>query len=91
MLAYVAGKERDEIFAVSLLRFLPASRDQRVQPRLLAGQPAYFDAYLLLAEIYEQQGKREDAEKVYNRALTVERVPEAFRNHIRTKLEEFKN
>ena len=57
---------------------------------IIAGQPAYFDAYLLLAGIYEKQGKKDQAEKVYNKALTVERAPEAFRSHIRAKLEELK-
>jgi len=57
---------------------------------LIAGQPAYLDAYLLLAGIYEKQGKKDQAEKVYNKALTVERAPEAFRSHIRAKLEELK-
>jgi len=57
---------------------------------LIARQPAYLDAYLLLAGIYEKQGKKEDAEKVYNKALAIESAPEGFRKHVRTKLEELK-
>jgi len=57
---------------------------------LIARQPAYLDAYLLLAGIYEKQGKKDDAERVYNKALAVERAPEAFSSHVRTKLEELK-
>ncbi|MFH0904321.1 MAG: tetratricopeptide repeat protein [Methanobacteriota archaeon] len=57
---------------------------------LIIKQPACLDAYLLLAGIYEKEGKKEDAEKVYNKALTVERAPESFRNHVKTKLEELK-
>jgi Tfp pilus assembly protein PilF len=57
---------------------------------LITRQPAYLDAYFLLAGIYESQGGKEDAEKLYNKALTVERAPESFRNHVKTKLEELK-
>ena len=57
---------------------------------LIARQPSHLDAYLLLAEIYEKSGKKEDAEKVYNKALGLEGAPENFRNHVRTKLEELK-
>jgi tetratricopeptide (TPR) repeat protein len=57
---------------------------------LINRQTAYLDAYLLLAGIYEKQGKKEEAEKVYNKALAIERASEGFRNHVRTKLEELK-
>jgi tetratricopeptide (TPR) repeat protein len=57
---------------------------------LIARQPVHFDAYLLLAGIYEKSGKKEDAEKVYNKALALEGAPENFRNHVRTKLEALK-
>ena len=57
---------------------------------VLAGQPSYFEAYLLLAGIYEEQGKKEEAEKVYNKALAIERAPEGFRNLVRMKLEDLK-
>jgi Tfp pilus assembly protein PilF len=58
---------------------------------LIIKQPAYLDAYLLLAGIYDKEGKKENAEKVYNRALAVEGTPEPFRNHIRAKLNGLKN
>jgi tetratricopeptide (TPR) repeat protein len=58
---------------------------------LIARQPSYLDAYLLLAGIYEKAGKKEDAEKVYNKALALEGAPEGFRNHIRAKLEALKD
>ena len=57
---------------------------------LIARQPAHFDAYLLLAGIYEKSGKKEDAEKVYNKALALEGAPENFRNLLRAKLQALK-
>jgi tetratricopeptide (TPR) repeat protein len=58
---------------------------------LIIKQPGYFDAYLLLGEIYEKEGKKGDAGKIYNSALALERAPESFRNHIRGKLESLRN
>jgi tetratricopeptide (TPR) repeat protein len=63
----------------------------RTLDALITRHPAYLDAYLLLAEIYEKEGKKEDVERVYNKALAVEGAPESFRDHIRTKLGELKN
>ena len=57
---------------------------------LIARQPAHFDAYLLLAGIYEKSGKKENAEKVYNKALALEGAPENFRNLLRAKLQALK-
>ena len=54
---------------------------------LITRQPAYLDAYLLLAGIYEKEGKNEDVERVYNKALAVEGAPESFKDHVREKLE----
>jgi predicted Zn-dependent protease len=62
----------------------------RTLDALISRQPAYLDAYLLLAGIYEKSGKKEDAERVYNKALGLEGAPEGFRNHVRTKLEALK-
>ena len=58
---------------------------------LITKQSGYFDAYLLLGRIYEKEGKKRDAEKIYNAALALERVPESFRKHIRGILESLKN
>jgi tetratricopeptide (TPR) repeat protein len=57
---------------------------------LIARQPAHLDAYLLLAGIYEKSGKKDDAEKVYNKALALEGAPENFRNLLRAKLQALK-
>jgi tetratricopeptide (TPR) repeat protein len=57
---------------------------------LIIGQPSYPDAYLLLAEIYQREGKKEDAEEVYRKALAIEGAPEPFKNHIKAKLDALK-
>lgn len=49
---------------------------------LLTGHPAYGDAYLLLGEIYEKEGKAGEAVALYERALTVKELPEAARREI---------
>jgi len=54
---------------------------------LITRQPAYLDAYFLLADIHEKEGKNEDVERVYNKALAVEGAPESFKDHVREKLE----
>ena len=58
---------------------------------LIAGQPAYLDAYLLLAEVYEEGGRNEEAQKTYGKALAVEDAPESFRVRVKTKIEALKN
>ena len=57
---------------------------------LLAEQPAYLDAYLLLAGIFEKQGKKTEAKKVYNRALSLENTPDEFNYFVRKKMEAVK-
>jgi tetratricopeptide (TPR) repeat protein len=63
----------------------------RTLDALITGQPAYLDAYLLLAEIYGKEGKAEEAKKVFNKALAIEGAPEPFKNHVREKLSALKN
>ena len=58
---------------------------------LITKQPGYYDAYLLLGEIYEKEGKGVDAERIYNRALALEQAPEGFRRHIKAKRESLRN
>jgi Tfp pilus assembly protein PilF len=41
---------------------------------LIRKQPAYVDAYLMLGEIYEKQGRPEDAHSVYQEALSQEGI-----------------
>ena len=54
---------------------------------LLARSPAYPDAYLLLADIYEQQGRKEEAVKVYNRAVAAPGIPDRARKFFKERLD----
>ena len=49
--------------------------------------PAYPDAFLLLAQIYEEQGKKEEAAKVYSQAAAVPGMPERARTYFKSRLE----
>jgi Tfp pilus assembly protein PilF len=53
--------------------------------------PAYPEAYLLLADIYEQQGKKDEAAKVCNRALEVPGMPERVRTYFTSRKETLEN
>ena len=46
---------------------------------LITKYPAYADAYVLLGGIYEKQGKKAEAEGVYNRGLAVEGMPDQYK------------
>jgi Tfp pilus assembly protein PilF len=54
---------------------------------LIGRDPAYPDAHLLLAAIYEQQGKQEEADRVYRRALATQGLPERAREYIKFRLD----
>jgi predicted Zn-dependent protease len=49
--------------------------------------PAYGDAYLLMGEIYEKQGKKKEAEAIYREALGKEGLPRDARLRIDAKLQ----
>jgi len=53
---------------------------------LISRIPAYPDAYLLLADIYGQQGKKDEVVKVYNRALAEQGLPPKAREYFKTRL-----
>jgi len=57
---------------------------------LIEKQPAYADAYLLLGGTYEKQGKNEEAEKIYNKALWTDGIPEEVKFRIAAQLEALK-
>jgi Tfp pilus assembly protein PilF len=57
---------------------------------LIEKQPVYVDSYLLLAGIYEKQGKKEEAEKIYKKALETEGIPDQARLRIGARLEALK-
>jgi Tfp pilus assembly protein PilF len=54
---------------------------------LLERQPAYVDAYDLLGGTYEKQGRKEEAEKVYQKALEIEGIPDRDKFRFRAQLE----
>jgi Tfp pilus assembly protein PilF len=54
---------------------------------LIGRDPAYPDAHLLLADIYEQQGRKDEASRVYRRALSTQRMPERAREYIKSRLD----
>ncbi len=57
---------------------------------LITKYPAYADAYVLLGGIYEKQGKKEEAEGVYNKGLAVEGIPDQYKVRMKVRLEALK-
>jgi tetratricopeptide (TPR) repeat protein len=54
---------------------------------LIRRTPAYPDAYLLLAEIYEKQGNKDEVVKVYRQALAVEGMSPKAKEYFKTRLD----
>jgi tetratricopeptide (TPR) repeat protein len=78
-LAFYQLQKGDEKGAVKTLR------------TLIEKQPAYADAYDLLGGTYEKQGKKEEAEKVYKKALeTDDGIPDRDKFRIGAQLEALK-
>jgi len=57
---------------------------------LIEKQPAYADSYLLLGGIYEKQGKKDEAEKIYKKALETDGIADQDKFRIRAQLEALK-
>jgi tetratricopeptide (TPR) repeat protein len=57
---------------------------------LISKYPAYPDAYLLLGGIYDKQGKKEEAEKIYKKALETDGIPDKVKFRIAAQLEALK-
>ena len=53
---------------------------------LIRRSPAYPDAYLLLADIYEKQGRKDETVKVYQQALAVEGLSPKAKEYFKTRL-----
>ena len=53
---------------------------------LISLMPAYPDAYLMLADIYEKQGKLNESMKVCNRALAEQGVSPKAKEYIKSRL-----
>ena len=54
---------------------------------LIEKQPAYADSYLLLGGTYEKQGKKEEAEKIYKKALETDGIPDQDKFRIGAQME----
>lgn len=78
MLAYLQTQKGDIDGAAAILEALMITR------------PSYPYTYLLLGSIYEIQGKRAEAEQLYDKALTDEGIPESYKLRIRGKLDALK-
>ena len=57
---------------------------------LIEKQPGYADAYLLLGGIYQKQGKKSEAERVYSKALENEGITQAHKARIVAELNRLK-
>ena len=57
---------------------------------LITKYPAYADAYVLLGGIFEKQGKKAEAEEVYNKGLAVEGIPNQYKVRMKERLEALK-
>jgi tetratricopeptide (TPR) repeat protein len=58
---------------------------------LIRRSPAYADAYMLLGEIYEQQGNKSKAEEVYNQGLAAEGIPDSQKSRMKVRLDALKS
>jgi hypothetical protein len=52
---------------------------------------AHADAYLLLGGIYDKQGKKVEAEKVYTKGLAVEGIPDHCKVRMKVRLNALKS
>jgi predicted Zn-dependent protease len=81
-------------YAYTLAFYQLQKGDERDAVKTLEGliekQPAYADSYLLLGGIYEKQGKKKEAEKVYSNGLAAEGIPDAVKFRIKAKLDAMK-
>jgi Tfp pilus assembly protein PilF len=81
-------------YAYTLAFYQLQKGDERDAVKTLEGliekQPAYADPYLLLGRIYEKQGKKEEAEKIYKKALETEGIPDQDKFRIGAQLEALK-
>jgi Tfp pilus assembly protein PilF len=58
----------------------------KVLREVMGKAPAYGDAYLLMGDIYEKQGKKKEAGAIYREALGKEGLPRDARLRIDAKL-----
>ena len=58
----------------------------RLLKELIDEQPQYMNAYVLLGDEYEKQGRREEAQAVYRRGAAEERLPQPARSYLENRL-----
>jgi Tfp pilus assembly protein PilF len=74
-LAFYQQQKGDEKSAVTTLQ------------GLIETQPGYPDSYLLLGGIYEKEGKKDQAEKIYKKALETDGIPDRVKLRIGAQLQ----
>jgi len=81
-------------YAYTLAFYLQQKGDLTAAAGVLDGLmttfPAYADAYVLLGGIYEKQGKKTEAEKIYKKGLTAEGMSDRFKVPIKARLDSLK-
>ena len=81
-------------YAYTLAFYQLQKGDERDAVKTLEGliekQPAYADSYSLLGGIYEKQGKKEEAEKIYKKALENDGIPDQDKFRIGAQLKALK-
>ena len=81
-------------YAYTLAFYQLQKGDEREAVKTLQGliekQPAYADSYLLLGGIYEKQGRKEEAEKIYKKALETDGIPDQAKFRIGAQMEALK-
>jgi tetratricopeptide (TPR) repeat protein len=70
--AYELNPSPQYAYSLAFYQYQGGRNDEsaKVLLELIRKQPAYVDAYLMLGEIYEKQGRLEDARAVYQEALS---------------------
>ena len=78
-------------YAFTLAFFLNQKGDTAAAIKVLNGMlskfPMYPDPYLLLGGIYEKQGNKSEAERVYGKALAMDGIPAQYKYRISDKQE----
>ncbi len=58
----------------------------RLLIELIQGHPQYVNAYVLLGETFEKQGRKEDAASVYKKGMAEGKIPQPARSFLENKL-----
>ena len=81
-------------YAYTLAFYLLQKGDRKEGAEMLRNlidkQPAYADSYFLLGETLEKQGKKEEAGKIYEKALRTDGIPDQVKRRIAAQLEALK-